>query len=95
MRNLIIDALGNEMVVGSWYGYSRNDGGFSHTTVGKAEKVVSGDGQYTPAKVRLTDLHVSHYLYGQPYDKGTPGSAKPAKAISIACFMVFPVPPKE
>lgn len=90
---MITDALGNEIVIGGLYGYSRNDGGFSHTTVGRAEKVVDGNDPRgcAPAKVRLADLRVSHYLYGKPYTKGLPGSAKQAKTIMIAAYMVFPV----
>ncbi len=83
------DALGNEIIVGNWYGYSRSDGGHSHTTLGKALKVTPGDGQYNPAKVRLGELVVKNFLYGKPTDHGYTGGAK---SLSMATYMVFPVP---
>lgn len=87
------DALGNEIIIGNWYGYSRNDGGFSHTTVGKALKVTEADlSQYRVAKVRLGNCKVTRYLYGQltDYEKD-----KVAKDLSMATFMLFPVPNQD
>jgi len=84
------DALGNEIIIGSWYGYSRSDGGFSHTTIGCAKKVKEGDGQYTPAKVRLAECVVKRFLYGQPTEPLFPGEK--SRDITIATYMVFPVP---
>lgn len=86
---MIIDALGKEIVVGEWYGYSRNDGGYSHTTIGRALKVTPSSGVYSPAKVRLTECHVRRFLYGHPTDHRK--DEKP-KDITIAAYMVFPVP---
>lgn len=83
------DALGNEIVVGNWYGYSRSDGGHSHTIIGRASKVTEGDGQYIPPKVRLVDCRAKRYLYGQPNDYRK--DKKPAD-VSMASAMVFPVP---
>lgn len=89
MEDLIVDALGKPVIVGSWYGYSRNDGGFSHTTIGKVSKVTSGDGKFTPPKVRLVDCVVKRFLYGHPTDHRK--DEKP-KDVTMFAAMVFPVP---
>lgn len=86
------DALGNEIIIGNWYGYSRNDSGFSHTTVGKAVKVTPGDGQYLCAKVRLGEVKVNRFLYGKPTDYRY---SEQAKTLSMATYMVFPVPKQD
>lgn len=75
------DALGNDIVIGNLYGYSRNDGGFSHVTVGRAEYVKNG-------KVRLTDCRVAHWLYGKPGELSS--TRQPPRPISILSYMVFP-----
>jgi hypothetical protein len=84
-----IDALGNEIVVGNWYGYSRNDGGHSHSIIGRASKATPGDGQYVPPKVRLVDCRAKRYLYGHPTDYRK--DEKPVD-VTMASTMVFPVP---
>ncbi len=89
---MIIDALGNEIIVGNWYGYSRSDGGHSHTILGKVSKVTEGDGQYTPGKARLVDCRAKRYLYGQPTDYRK--DEKPAD-VSMAGAMIFPVPKQD
>lgn len=89
---MITDALGNEIIIGNWYGYSRNDGGHSHTTIGIATKITESDGCYTCAKVRLGTCKVKRFLYGKPTDYR---KDEVAKDISIASYMVFPVPPQE
>ena len=92
MTNEIVDALGNPVIVGNWYGYSRSDGGHSHSILGRVKKVTPGDGQYTPAKVRLVDCVAKRYLYGNPTDFRK--DEKPAD-VSMAAAMVFPVPPQD
>jgi hypothetical protein len=89
----MIDALGKEIVVGAWYGYSRNDGGQSHTTIGRVGKVTPGNpSRYKPAKVRLVDCKVNRFIYGEPTDYR---KDEVAKDVSIAAYMVFPVPAPE
>ncbi len=88
---MIVDALGNEIIAGNWYGYSRNDGGHSHTTIGVAT-TISPPARYKPAKVRLVDCKVRRFLYGEPTDYR---KDEKANDISIACYMVFPVPSQE
>lgn len=92
MENTIIDALGNPIIVGNWYGYSRSDGGHSHTILGKVKKATLGDGQYIPAKVRLVDCRAKRYLYGNPTDYRK--DEKPAD-VSMMAAMVFPVPSQD
>jgi hypothetical protein len=75
------DALGNEIVIGNWYGYSRNDGGRSHVTVGQAIKT-------TDKTVRLGNCKVNLWLYGDPCDH----YRKLATEVSIRSDMIFPVP---
>jgi hypothetical protein len=89
MKDTIVDALGNPVIVGNWYGYSRNDGGHSHTTIGRVSKVTEGDGRYTPPKARLVDCVVKRYLYGHPTDFRK--DEKPAD-VTMAAAMIFPVP---
>jgi hypothetical protein len=83
------DALGNLIMVGNWYGYSRSDGGHSHTTIGQAIKLKRSDfSSYNPAKVRLGNCTVKRFLYGTPSDFRV--GEVPAD-ITIASYMVFPV----
>lgn len=80
------DALGNEIIVGGWYGYSALGGGFSHTTTGKVS-YTKGD------KVRLVECQVKYYLYGQPHQPSWK-TDKPESDVSIRSTMIFPVPPQ-
>ena len=85
---MVTDALGNEIVIGKLYGYSRNDGGHSHTTIGRVSKITEGDGQYVPGKVRLVDCVVKRYLYGKPTDYRK--DEKPSN-VTMMGAMIFPV----
>lgn len=86
----MFDALGNKIIVGNWYGYSRNDGGHSHTTIGKALKVSEAKG-YEPAKVRLGECKSNHYVYGEPTTREWRQGKPDAAGVSIMSRMVFPV----
>ncbi len=93
MNNPVLDSLGNEIIVGNWYGYSRNDGGHSHTTLGKVIKTTDGTRDtYDSPKVRLGSCKVKRFLYGRPTDFRQ--DEKPAD-VTIGAYMVFPVPPQE
>ena len=81
---MILDALGNEIVIGNWYGYSRNEGGFSHATLGKAKSVSE-----KTKKVRLEKCIVKRYLYGQPSLHRLNSNAS---EVSMSSTMIFPVP---
>lgn len=77
------DALGNPIVQGARYGYSRNANGFTHVTIGTANG-------FTPlGKVKLIDCVVTSYLYGEPckrHNDDNPGN------VSILSNSIFPVP---
>lgn len=75
------DALGQEVVIGSWYGYSRNASGVSHVNVGMAKTTSKG-------KVRLEHCMVLSYLYGTPTNHRV---GNDAPDLSIGTNMVFPV----
>ena len=82
----MLDALGNEIILGNWYGYTALGGGFSHTTIGKVKAI-----NEKTEKIRLEKCIVKHYLYGKP--TGTPTWRNPTPAdVSIRSVMVFPVP---
>lgn len=83
----MIDALGNEIVLGNWYGYSRNDGGWSHVNLGRVKTINEDTGN-----VRLTDCRVTRWLYGEPSDFNA--DKKPSD-VSIRGTMIFPVPLQE
>lgn len=82
------DALGNRIVLGARYGYSRNSNGFTTVTLGTAKFVRVGE-------VRLIDCHVTTYLYGKPLEPraGDPPT-RPAD-VSILSNSIFPIPAKE
>lgn len=84
-RNDMTDALGNEIIQGNMYGYSRNDGGFSHNTVG----VASGESK---GKVKLTQLRIKRFLYGEPTDFR---EWQIPDYVYISSNQVFPVNPKD
>lgn len=76
-----LDAMGTGIVIGGWYGYSRNNNGWSHISIGVASYVTNG-------KDRLTDVFVAKYLY----DSSTAHSIGTQVAdVSIKTKMVFPV----
>jgi hypothetical protein len=76
-----LDALGNEILVGAAYGFSRNVSGYSYTTVGIAAYTKNG-------KVRLVNCVVTSRLYGID---DTVKVYNEASDVSINAFMVFPV----
>lgn len=80
------DALGDPIVIGARYGYSRNSNGFTHVTLGTA-KSVSDSG-----KARLVDCEVKNFVYGKPCARFT--DAPPAD-VSVLSTSIFPVPAKE
>lgn len=79
------DALGNPIVIGNWYGYSRSVSGWSHVTLGVASHTKAD-------KVYIVVKKVTRYLYGDPTDYRS--DEKPGN-VSIRANMVFPVEPQE
>lgn len=80
-NDIVTDALGNEIVIGNLYGYSRSAGGHSHTTVGEAKSAKNG-------KVRLIGCIVKSYTYGEP-SRFNPEHQ--GEDVSMRGNMVFPV----
>lgn len=85
----VIDALGNEVVIGAWYGYSALGGGYSHTTIGKIKYVNEITG-----KVRLENCIVKDYLYGTSAILSWKENKKPSD-VSIRASMIFPIPSQD
>ena len=84
---MVIDALGNEVIVGQWYGYSSLGSGWSHSTLGRVKYVTEKTG-----KVRLENCRVKRYLYGEPTD--FKADVIPSD-VSIRGTMIFPIPTQE
>lgn len=76
-----LDALGNKIVLGKWYGYSRSESGWAHVTIGIASSCKNG-------KVHLHVKSVKRYLYG---DESDFRKDEPLNNVSIRSNMVFPV----
>lgn len=75
------DALGNEIVIGDYYGYSVDSSGVTHTTVGKAEK-------FTPSgKLTLMVVLSRKSLWmdeAEANDHPAKVSVKPAKVFPVS-----------
>jgi len=71
MTNISSDAIGNNIIIGEYYGYTTSSSGNQNTTIGKAAS-------YTEKTKRVT-LQVVHrfsYLYGELSDYGYHNSEK-------------------
>lgn len=79
------DALGNEIVMGGWYGYTQSNNGLSHITIGKAFKETP-TGLLTLSETRV---------WGIGYQNNTIYSKDSGKKVSVRSLMVFPVNEKE
>lgn len=75
------DALGNEIVMGGWYGYTQSNSGLSHITIGKAFK------ETPTGLLTLSDTQV----WGIGYQSNTIYSKDSGKKVSVRSLMVFPV----
>lgn len=51
------DAIGNEIIIGQRYGFTRNDNGINNVTVGTAAEVTNEN------KVRLVDVQRKTFVY--------------------------------
>lgn len=81
VEDVVTDALGNPIVIGSRYGYSTRSSGWTTVTIGKAEKVKTG-------KVRLIDCEVKRYLYNEPTNHR---EGEVPKYVDTSSNIVFPV----
>lgn len=59
----MLDAMGQELVLGATYGYSSTKSGFATTVVGTLKKI--GD-----KKVTLDIIERRHFLYGKQIERG-------------------------
>ena len=75
----VLDALGQPIVLGNFYGYSRNESGWSHVIIGRAFKTTDN------GKVHLIDCTMKKWLYGK--------ETVPSESINVTirAFMVFPI----
>jgi len=78
----MIDALGNEVVVGNWYGYSKQDSSLVTVVFAKVKYIKDG-------KARLTEVIEKRSIYGDQYES-TPGKERTMTGTTL-----FPVPPQE
>lgn len=79
-----LDALGNPIIIGNWYGFSQKDSGWTIVTFGIAEKT-------TPARVTLGCVRSQKYLYGDingPMKHSTHQS-------HVSSQLLFPIPAQE
>lgn len=53
---MVVDAMGNEIVIGEYYGYSKSSNGFTYVVTGKAYKTANG-------KVTLEDITEKSFSY--------------------------------
>lgn len=72
------DALGNEIVIGNWYGYSRMKNGIVTVVIGKVSKK-------TEKRITLSDIVRQWGAYGNP------DTIKVSKDVSVYPRTCFPV----
>lgn len=76
------DALGKDIVIGKFYGYSQNNNGLTHIKVGEAVK-------FNPKSVTLEVVYYKTALYED--DPSDPSSPMAKTKISVKGNMLFPV----
>jgi hypothetical protein len=77
---MFIDALGNPIVIGNVYGYSRSQNGCNSIHIGEAIK---------ETKTGLLTMKVLHTRTG--YSNKTEPVEPPARTVSIKPVLIFPV----
>lgn len=75
------DALGNEIVMGGWYGYTQSNNGLSHITFGKAFKE-------TPTGM-LTLSETQIWRIG--YQNSEIRAKESGKKVTVRSLITFPV----
>jgi ribosome biogenesis protein Nip4 len=75
------DALGNDIVVGNFYGYTSTSGGFARTVLGTVTHL-------TKQKVAVKVEYVNRFLYGKPI-KDDYGNR--AEQVAVHGYLLFPV----
>lgn len=75
------DALGDKIILGKLYGWSKNDNGFTHVITGIAEKI-------TEKGITIKTITSMRGLY--EYD---PEPFEVKDKINVKGFLLFPIPP--
>lgn len=76
----MVDALGNELVIGNTYGYSSRDAGYIVTCIGVLEGVKK--------KATLRIISRKNFLYGDEVDRSYWNNAS---AVAVTPIILFPV----
>ena len=77
----IYDALGDEIIIGKKYGFTRSKNGIAHTVLGEASKITK------TGRVSLKVISVKKYCWGKLIEN----DKKISNVSSIYPFMLFPV----
>lgn len=80
----MIDALGNEVIVGNWYGYSKQSSSIVTVVFAKVKYIKDG-------KARMTDVIENASCYGSPTQNNWRESEKPADR-TMTGTTLFPIP---
>ncbi len=80
----MLDALGNEIIIGKHYGYCLNSNGIQTITIGKADALLED-----AKKVRLRNIHDRGGAYGNI--DGEFKKVEPQKARSVYACTLFPI----
>ena len=78
MNEVMLDALGNKVVLGQKYGYSATDTVFTGTAI-----------SFTKSRVTLETLTRRFFIYGEETDH--PWILSKAKTASIPPYRLFPI----
>lgn len=76
----MVDALGNELVIGNTYGYSSRDGGYIVTCIGVLEGVKK--------KATLRIISRKNFIYGDEVDRSYWNNSS---AVAVTPIILFPV----
>lgn len=80
----MLDALGNEIIIGKHYGYCSNSNGIQTITIGRADALLEDSN-----KVRLKNIHDRQGHYGEITDEFK--KVEPQKARSVYACTLFPI----
>lgn len=79
------DALGNDIVIGNFYGYTSTSGGFARTVLGTATHL-------TKKKVAVKVEYTKRFLYGEEIkDHKEAFGINQAEQVAVNGYLLFPV----
>lgn len=82
---MVVDAMGNEIVIGEYYGYSKSSSGYTWVVTGRASKAVNG-------KVTLGNITETSYLYVGEGRQDPHKVVKEDRKRTIGSVQVFHIP---